>query len=79
MQGLAGKELLGDLLEYYRELAEGRRRENVQPVKLKAPPASGVTHVMTITGRTVAVNLDRTIEITEEEAKSLLAAGFADV
>jgi hypothetical protein len=34
---------------------------------------------MTITGRTVAINLDRTIEITEEEARSRRAAGFADV
>jgi Terminase RNaseH-like domain len=61
------------ILEYYRELAEGRRRESVQPIMLKAPPASGVTHVMTLTGRTVAVDLDRTIEVTEEEARSLRA------
>lgn len=65
------------MLEYYRQLAEGRSRENVQPVKLKAP--QGITHVITLTGQTVAVNLDRTIELTEKEAGPLRAAGFADV
>ena len=62
---------------YSGQLAEGRSRENVQPVKLKAP--QGITHVITLTGRTVAVNLDRTIELTEKEAGPLRAAGFADV
>jgi predicted phage terminase large subunit-like protein len=64
-------------VEYYRQLAEGDR--NIERmVKLKAPSASGVTHVITLTGRTVAVTLDRTIELREEDARPLRAAGFTD-
>jgi len=64
------------MLEYYRQLAEGRSRHNDQAVKLKATP--GITHVITLTGRMVTENLDRTIEFTDEEASPLRAAGFTD-
>jgi len=65
------------ILEYYRQCAENQRQQNSKPiVKLRA--LQGVTHVIAITGRALSVPLDRTIEVTEEEAKPLRAAGFAN-
>ena len=46
-------------------------------VRLLAPP--GPTHVCTIKGRDVMVSNDRTIELSEEEARPLLAAGYTRV
>jgi predicted phage terminase large subunit-like protein len=63
------------LFEFYRREAE--RIRNPEPdimITLQAPP--GVSNVYTITGRPICVRPDRTIEVSAEEAKPLLPAGF---
>ena len=62
-------------LEYYRQLHEEMHgRSSSAPVILKAPV--GISHVYTLSGRQVAVKSDGTIEVSEEDAKPLLGAGF---
>jgi len=63
------------IAEYYRQCA-GNRQIIVPLVRLQAPP--GVTQVIAIGGRALPMRPDRTIEVTEEEAKPLRAAGFAE-
>jgi len=64
-------------LVYYRKLyAEMMDREGGL-VRLLAPP--GRTHVITMNGREHLVPNDRIIEVSAEEARSLLGAGFTRV
>jgi hypothetical protein len=56
--------------EYYGQLAENLNQQSGTPtVKLRAQ--HGTPHVITITGRAINVRRDRTIEVTEGEAKLL--------
>jgi hypothetical protein len=64
-------------VEYYRRLSEGERRRN-DPVMVELTVPSALTHVYTITGRAIMVMPDRSIEVTEEEARPLRRAGFVD-
>jgi predicted phage terminase large subunit-like protein len=66
------------MIEFYRREAE-KTKGLLPPVMVRLKAPSGITHVITLTGRTVAVNLDRTIEVSEEDARPLRAAGYADV
>jgi predicted phage terminase large subunit-like protein len=65
------------LLEFYRREYLKLMDSQGGLVRLLAPP--GPTHVCTIKGRYVMVSNDRTIELSEEEARPLLAAGFTRV
>jgi hypothetical protein len=47
------------------------------PVRLKAP--TGVSHAYTLSGQQKIVQPDGTIEVSEEDAKPLLGAGFKRV
>jgi predicted phage terminase large subunit-like protein len=65
------------IAEYYRRSAASRQPQAAgRVVRLKAPP--GVTQVHTIAARRLNVGADATIEVSEEEAAPLRAAGFAD-
>jgi hypothetical protein len=46
------------------------------PVKLQRPKHDGAGHLITITGRNVAVANDGTVELSEEEARPLIQNGW---
>jgi predicted phage terminase large subunit-like protein len=60
--------------EYYRQMAQEIRARPTRLVRLKAPP--GISHVQTITGDSYMV-LDGYVNLPEEDATPLLAAGFS--
>lgn len=63
------------ILEYYRLLSEQTTQGISSPLtRLKAPP--GISHVYTTEGRSLLISNDGIVEITEDEAKPLFAAGF---
>jgi len=62
-------------LEWIRSESEAQRAGTTQHmIKLQAP--RGISHVSTLSGRQIAVAPDGTIEVSEEDAKPLLGAGF---
>jgi predicted phage terminase large subunit-like protein len=64
--------------EHMRRMVEKENGRAVGfPVTLKVP--AGTTHVYTIDGRRHMVRPDLTIELNEEDAKPLLAAGFQKI
>jgi predicted phage terminase large subunit-like protein len=63
------------ILEYYRLLPENQRPRKGAMLKLKVP--AGITRIYGITGHAIMVQQDRTIEVTEEDAVSLLRNGWA--
>jgi hypothetical protein len=69
------------LLEYYRQMANGTGvgapTAAVAPnVTLRAPAGISTTTLYTMTGRQVMVRADRTVELTEEEAKGFISNGW---
>jgi hypothetical protein len=64
------------LLEYYRQMANGigvgaPTAAVASNVTLRAPAGISTTTLYTMTGRQVMVRADRTVELTEEEARGL--------
>jgi len=67
------------VLEHMRRIVEKENGRAVGfPVTLKVPKV-GITHVETIDGRRHPVRPDSTIELNEEDAKPLLAAGYQKI
>jgi hypothetical protein len=63
------------LFEYMRLQAEATwAGQEAVMLKLQAPV--GISHVSTLSGRQIMVPCDRILEVTAEESKSLLGAGF---
>ena len=62
-------------LEYYAQLAGEATAKPAGPmVRLLAPP--GVSHVQVLSGKEIAVPNDRVIQVTEDDARPLIGAGF---
>jgi len=62
------------ILEYYRLAAEGIKMSTTRRVTLKAP--AGTSHVQTMTGHSIMVRADGTIDVSEEDAGPLCAIGY---
>jgi predicted phage terminase large subunit-like protein len=62
------------ILEYYRLAVEEMKMSTMRMVTLKV--SAGTSHVQTITGRSVMVRGDGSIEVSEEEAGPLCAIGY---
>jgi predicted phage terminase large subunit-like protein len=65
------------MLMYYRKLYMDMMDQEGGLVRLLAPP--GHTHVITMKGRQMLIPNDRIIELSEEDARPLLNAGFTRV
>lgn len=66
------------LCEYYRRLA-GDLLPGANQCKVRVRVPIGISQVFTLTGRQLCVPADRLIEVTQEDAVPLLAAGFEKV
>jgi len=62
------------LLEYYRRLAETRKPASSTMVRLKSPTQTSTLYTMD--GRNILVGPDGTFELSLEDAKPLLMAGW---
>jgi hypothetical protein len=65
------------IYEFYRRQYEALTEPQSALVRLLAP--GNISHVYTITGRQILVPADRIIQLSEEDARPLLGAGFTPV
>jgi hypothetical protein len=64
------------IFEYYRREAEKREHPERFRVRFQLPPGNRSSHVQTISGIRLAVDPDGTVEMSEEDAKPLIAQGW---
>jgi len=62
------------LMEYYRRLAETRKPQSSTMVRVKSPTQTSTLYTMD--GRNILVGPDGTFELSLEDAKPLLMAGW---
>jgi len=65
------------IFELYRRQYEALTAPQTVLVRLLAPP--DISHVYTIAGRPILIPTDRIIQVSEEEAQSLLGIGYTRV
>jgi hypothetical protein len=78
-----GEASFGNWLEYMRRangiVSAKTAAFKLPPVKLQRPQHNSAGHLITITGRNVAVANDGTVELSEEEARPLMQNGWTQV
>ena len=72
------------ILEHYRlNAARAKEPANVAPaaatVKLAAPPGFATSTLITMSGRSIALGDDRVVEVSEDDAKPMVNAGWTRV
>jgi predicted phage terminase large subunit-like protein len=64
------------IIEYYRRLVEEQRQGPGGSAKVKLKARPGVSNVYTMSGQSLLVGPDGMLEVSAEEARPLIAAGF---